>query len=123
MAKFVRFRLSGKVGSSTAAYDFFFQAPPDSYAQLPAAESGVTEVPADAGNIGHVMPLVKTEALLRSAAAARFKLRIKVGTKTKIKSVIVAQEKADTFKEWAMGKTVAGGTVVSVSTPLSASYY
>lgn len=122
MAKFARFRLTGKVGNSTTAYDFFFLAPVGTYEGLAAADCGVAAVPADPANIGNIMPLCKTEALLQSAAAVRRKLRIKVGTRYKYKSVVVAQEKADAFNQAVLGKTVAGGTVESVVTPLSASY-
>lgn len=123
MAKFTRFRLSSKVGASTQAYDFFFLAPVGTYTGLAPADCGITAVPAEAANIGHIMPLCKTEALLHSAAAVRRKLRIKIGTKYKYKSVVIAQDKADTFNQAILGKTVAGGEVESVVTPLSASYY
>lgn len=122
MAKFTRFRLTGKVGTSTQAYDFYFLAPVGTYDGLTAADCGVTPVPNDPANIGNIMPLCKTEALLQSAAAVRRKLRIKVGTRYKYKSVVVAQEKADAFSQAVLGKTIAGGNVETVVTPLSASY-
>ncbi|MGL6343365.1 MAG: hypothetical protein ACRC80_30025 [Waterburya sp.] len=103
-------------------YDFYFLAPVDTYNGLTAADCGVTAVPNDPANIGNIMPLCKTEALLQSAAAARRKLRIKVGTRYKYKSLIVAQEKADTFNQAVLGKDIAGGKVETVVTPLSASY-
>ena len=120
MAKFVRYRLTSKVGASTQAYDFWFLAPPGSYAGI-ATDAGVTEI--NDTDIGNVMPLCKVEALLKSSAALRRKLRIKVGTRYKYKSVIVAADKAEAFNAGVLNKTVAGGNVESVVNPLNASFF
>jgi hypothetical protein len=119
VAKFAIHRLNTKVGASTNTFDFWFLAPPDAYTGI-ATECGITKI--NETDIGNLMPLCKVEALLKSKASVRRKLRIKVGTKFKYKSVVVAASKVATFDDDILGKTVGGGTVETVVTPLNASY-
>lgn len=122
MARFVLHRITGKIGGSTQAYDYYFLAPPGSYTGI-AAACGVAEI-TKADDIGYSMPLVKVEALLKSAAAVRRKLRVTAsGGRTKYKTVIVAQEKAATFETAVRGKDTDKGKVAGVIESLDATFY
>lgn len=61
MPRFVRHRITSKIGESTESYDYIFLAPPGSYTGIAgAAISGVTEITTDT-DIANQMPLVKVE--------------------------------------------------------------
>ena len=124
MPRFALHRITGKIGASTAAYDFYFLAPPGSYTGIAGATlTGVTEVTSD-DDIGHIMPLCKVEELLKSAAAVRRKLRVKeAGKKATYKTIVVATEKANGFEEAAINKVTDKGKVEAVVESLDAIYY
>lgn len=124
MPRFVRHRITGKIGNSAAAYDYVFLAPPGSYQNIEGAGvTGVTEI-TNADDIANQMPLVKVEELLQSAIAVRRKLRVKpTGGKSTYKNVIVAQDIAGSFETNVQSKVTDKGTVQGVVEPLRATYF
>ena len=124
MPRFVRHRITSKIGNSAGTYDYVFLAPPGSYDGIEgAAITGVVEI-TSTDDIANQMPLVKVEELLQSAVAVRRKLRVKpAGGKSTYKNVIVAQDIAGSFETNVQGKVSDKGTVQGVVEPLRATYF
>ena len=124
MPRFVRHRITSKIGNSTGTYDYVFLAPPGSYDGIEgAAITGVVEI-TNSDDITNQMPLVKVEELLQSAVAVRRKLRVKdAAGKSRYKDVVVAQDIAGEFETNVQGKPTDKGVVQGVVEPLRATFY